>query len=134
LIDNLRYVTLGATLIGIITLLGAAIGLMNIMLVSVTERTKEIGTRKALGATRSDIRNQFLTEAIVICQIGGIVGVLLAVILGAFISMSMGGSFVIPWAWIGMGLAICFVVGLISGLYPAVKASKLDPIEALRYE
>lgn len=134
LIDNLRYVTLGATLIGIITLLGAAIGLMNIMLVSVTERTKEIGTRKALGATRADIRNQFLTEAIVICQIGGIVGVVLAVILGAFISMSMGGSFMIPWAWIGMGLAICFVVGLISGLYPAVKASKLDPIEALRYE
>ncbi len=134
LIDNLQYVTLGATLIGIITLLGAAIGLMNIMLVSVTERTKEIGIRKALGATKAAIRNQFLTEAIVICQIGGLLGILIAILLGFGISFTMGGDFMIPWPWIGMGVAICFVVGLISGLYPAIKASNLDPIEALRYE
>ncbi len=134
LIENLQYVTLGATLIGIITLLGAAIGLMNIMLVSVTERTKEIGTRKALGATKSAIRNQFLTEAIVICQIGGLLGIVLALIFGFMISFFMNGSFVIPWLWIGMGLGICFVVGLVSGIYPAIKASNLDPIEALRYE
>jgi len=134
LIDNLQYVTLGATLIGIITLLGAAIGLMNIMLVSVTERTREIGTRKALGATKSAIRNQFLMEAIVICQIGGLLGILLALTFGFLIAFFMSGAFVIPWMWIGMGLAICFVVGLVSGIYPAIKASNLDPIEALRYE
>ncbi len=134
LIENLSYVTLGATLIGIITLLGAAIGLMNIMLVSVTERTKEIGIRKALGATRAAIRNQFITEAIVICQLGGLFGILFALVIAGLISYAMGGEFVMPWTWIGLGLAICFVVGLISGIYPAIKASKLDPIEALRYE
>lgn len=134
LIDNLKYVTLGATLIGIITLLGAAIGLMNIMLVSVTERTKEIGTRKALGATRAAIRNQFITEAIVICQLGGLLGIILAMVIAGLISMGMGGGFLMPWTWIGLGIGICFVVGLISGIYPAIKASKLDPIEALRYE
>ncbi|HTF02513.1 MAG TPA: ABC transporter permease [Bacteroidia bacterium] len=134
LIDNLSYVTLGATLIGIITLLGAAIGLMNIMLVSVTERTREIGIRKALGATKSAIRNQFLTEAIVICQIGGLLGIVLALIFGGLISFFMGGAFLLPWMWIGLGIGICFVVGLISGIYPAIKASNLDPIEALRYE
>lgn len=134
LIENLRYVTLGATLIAIITLLGAAIGLMNIMLVSVTERTKEIGTRKALGATRAAIRNQFITEAVVICQMGGLFGILLALIAGFLISFFMEAAFVMPWSWIGLGIAICFVVGMISGIYPAIKASKLDPIEALRYE
>lgn len=134
LIDNLKYVTLGATIIGIITLLGAAIGLMNIMLVSVTERTREIGIRKALGATRASIRNQFLTEAIVICQLGGIGGVLLALLMGWAIALGMDSEFIMPWNWIGLGVTICFFVGLISGLYPAVKASKLDPIEALRYE
>lgn len=134
LIDNLKYVTLGATLIGIITLLGAAIGLMNIMLVSVTERTKEIGTRKALGATSAAIRNQFITEAIVICQLGGLLGIVFAMVIAGLISWGMGGGFVMPWTWIGLGIAICLVVGLISGIYPAIKASKLDPIEALRYE
>jgi putative ABC transport system permease protein len=134
LIENLSYVTLGATIIGIITLFGAAIGLMNIMLVSVTERTREIGTRKALGATRASIRNQFLTEAIVICQLGGLSGIVLALVSGLLFSFVMNTSFVMPWGWIGMGIGICFLVGLFSGLYPAVKASKLDPIEALRYE
>jgi putative ABC transport system permease protein len=134
LIDNLQYVTLGATIIGIITLLGAAIGLMNIMLVSVTERTREIGTRKALGATKKLIRDQFLIEAILICQLGGFFGIVIALIIGLLISFLMNTAFIAPWAWIGLGIAICFVVGVISGMYPAVKASKLDPIEALRYE
>lgn len=134
LFEDISYVTWGATIIAIITLLGAAIGLMNIMLVSVTERTKEIGTRKALGATQQAIRNQFITEAIVICQLGGLGGILLALIFSTSIGLLMGGVFLMPWNWIGLGIVICFVVGLISGIYPAVKASKLDPIEALRYE
>ncbi|HOY95260.1 MAG TPA: ABC transporter permease [Catalimonadaceae bacterium] len=121
--------------IGLITLLGASIGLMNIMLVSVTERTHEIGVRKALGATPMRIRIQFLTEAIVICVIGGIVGIILGLAAGNSVSVFLGnGKFVVPWAWIGMGLALCVSVGIFSGLYPAIKASKLDPVEALRFE
>ncbi len=134
LIDNIKYVSMGAMLIGFITLFGAAIGLMNIMFVSVTERTREIGIRKALGATKAVIRNQFLTEAILICLIGGLFGIILAVLAGLGISFAMNATFIMPWPWIALGFAICFVVGLISGLYPAIKASKLDPIEALRYE
>lgn len=123
-----------AVAIGLITLLGAAIGLMNIMLVSVTERTKEIGIRKAVGATRNNVLIQFLTEAIVICQIGGIIGILFGIVIGLGVAQLMGGSFFIPWAWIILGFTVCMVVGLISGLYPAMKASRLDPIESLRYE
>jgi putative ABC transport system permease protein len=134
LIENTQKVTAGATFIGIITLLGAAIGLMNIMLVSVSERTREIGIRKAVGANHKTIRNQFLVEAIVICQFGGLLGILLAIILGNVFSLFMGGSFIMPWLWTLMGFTICMVVGLISGLYPAVKASRLDPIESLRFE
>lgn len=134
LIDNIKYVTIAATLIGIITLFGAAIGLMNIMLVSVTERTKEIGTRKALGATASIIRNQFLIEAIVICQLGGFSGIIIGVAVGNITSIFTSGSFIIPWIWILSGVALCILVGLISGIFPAAKAAKLDPIEALRYE
>ena len=120
--------------IGLITLLGASIGLMNIMLVSVTERTREIGIRKALGATRSGILAQFLTEAIVICQMGGAVGILLGVLAGVGISAALKSTFQMPWAWISLGVFTCFVVGLFAGLYPALKASRLDPIESLRYE
>jgi len=134
LIDNIKYVTLAATIIGIITLLGAAIGLMNIMLVAVAERTREIGTRKALGATRRDIRRQFLIEAIVICLMGGLVGILLGILIGNFTSFQMNSGFIMPWMWIGAGIAICVTVGIVSGIYPAMKAARLDPIEALRYE
>lgn len=134
LIDNLQTVTLGATIIGIITLLGAAIGLMNIMLVSVTERTREIGLRKALGATSSAIKNQFLIESVVICVMGGLFGILLGIIIGNIISLSLDTGFFVPWFWIITGVLICIFVGLISGYFPAKRASKLDPIESLRYE
>lgn len=134
LIDQLVYVNWAAIIIGIITLVGAAIGLMNIMLVSVTERTKEIGTRKAIGATRNTIKNQFLMEAIVICQLGGLVGIGLGIILGNAVGIMIGGGFIIPWNWMIGGSLLCLIVGVASGYYPAVKASKLDPIEALRFE
>lgn len=134
LIENMRFVTVAASVIGIITLLGAAIGLMNIMLVSVTERTREIGVRKALGANKQVIKWQFLVEAIVICQIGGILGIVLGILVGNVTSILTGGVFIIPWFWIANGVLLCMIVGVISGYYPAQKASKLDPIESLRYE
>lgn len=133
-IDELQYISLAATLIGLITLLGAGIGLMNIMLVSVSERTREIGISKALGASNKVIRYQFLIEAIVICQIGGILGIVLGILAGNSVSLLIGGSFIIPWTWIFVGISFCFAIGLLAGLYPAIKAGKLDPIEALRYE
>jgi putative ABC transport system permease protein len=134
LTSNLDNVTVGGLVIGVITLMGAAIGLMNIMLVSVTERTREIGLRKAIGATPSIIRKQFLIEAIVICFIGGISGIFLGILIGNLIVILTQGSFVVPWAWIGIALCVCTGIGLISGFYPAKKASKLDPVESLRYE
>jgi putative ABC transport system permease protein len=132
--EVLGAVLIAATLIGIVTLLGAAIGLMNIMLVSVTERTTEIGIRKAIGAKSQMIRQQFLFEAILICQIGGIIGIVLGILVGLLLSKLFQSTFVVPWIWIFSGLILCFLVGLISGYYPAAKASKLDPIVALRYE
>lgn len=134
LIENIRYVTYAATLIGLITLMGAAIGLMNIMLVSVTERTREIGIRKAIGATRRVIRNQFLVEAVVIGQIGGALGITLGILIGNILSLIIGSAFIIPWIWIITGVILCLAVALISGIYPAQKAANLDPIESLRYE
>lgn len=129
------YLRIGGFTIGFITLLGASIGLMNIMLVSVTERTREIGVRKALGATPKKIRQQFLIEAIVITQLGGAAGILFGIVIGNVISVLLNpGTYVIPWLWILFGFGIGVVVGLLSGYIPAHKASKLDPIESLRFE
>lgn len=128
---------LGGFVIGFITLLGAAIALMNIMMVSVTERTREIGIRKSLGATPGRILQQFLIEAIVICLLGGIGGIILAIPIGNLIAQGISSgnaSFIIPWLWMTVGIIICVLVGLFSGIYPAFKASKMDPVEALRYE
>lgn len=130
------YLRMGGFGIGIITLLGAAIALMNIMLVSVTERTREIGIRKSLGATPRLIRLQFLIEAIVVCILGGIGGLILGIAIGNVIAklISANASFIVPWFWMFMGILVCIIVGIVSGIYPAIKASRLDPIEALRYE
>ncbi|RZK49859.1 MAG: FtsX-like permease family protein [Pedobacter sp.] len=134
LFENLAFIAIGGIVIGAITLIGASIGLMNIMLVSVTERTREIGVRKAIGANPSTIRKQFLIEAVVICVMGGFMGILFGIGIGNIISFSMGGTFIIPWLAIVVGLVLCIGVGILSGYYPAKKASKLDPVEALRYE
>ena len=134
LLENIQKVSLAATIIGLITLFGAAIGLMNIMLVAVSERTREIGTRKALGANSRMIKQQFLFEAVVIGQLGGIFGIIFGILIGNLISITTGGQFVIPWLWMIMGVILCLIVSLLSGLIPAVKAAKLDPIIALHYE
>lgn len=133
-ISSISEITLVATLIGVLTLLGAAIGLMNIMLVSVTERTREIGIRKSIGASARMIRNQFLIEAIVIGQIGGIMGIIMGIACGNLMALLISTSFVIPWNWILGGILLCLIVGLASGYYPAKKAADLDPIDALRHE
>jgi putative ABC transport system permease protein len=133
-LDSIKYIQWSAVIIGIITLLGSVIGLMNIMLVSVAERTREIGVSKALGARSSAIKMQFLTESVMISLMGGTAGVILGILLGNIVGLFFGTGFVVPWLWMSMGIALCMFVGVISGIYPAIKASKLDPIVALRYE
>lgn len=134
LLENLQILTVAAQIIAAITLFAAAIGLMNIMLVSVTERTREIGVRKATGARKSNIMFQFLTEALVICELGGLAGIGLGILFGNAVALLLGNELLIPWDWIGIGILLCTIVGLISGIYPAWKASQVDPIESLRYE
>ncbi len=123
-----------AWIIGIITILGSSIALMNIMIVSVTERTREIGVRKSLGAKRKTIAWQFFMETLIIGQIGGFVGIIFGILVGYLMASLMEFGFVIPWGAILAAVITSFLVALVSGLYPAIKASKLDPIEALRYE
>jgi putative ABC transport system permease protein len=120
--------------IGMITLIGAAIGLMNIMLVAVNERTREVGLIKALGGKKKDVRRQFLFESILISILGAIFGIILGVLVGNIFSIVLGTGFVIPWMWVAIGIIICTVVGLVAGIYPAMKAASLNPINALRYE
>ncbi|AXY76020.1 ABC transporter permease [Paraflavitalea soli] len=134
LMRNLSFITIAAVLIGVITLAGAAIGLMNIMLVAVTERTKEIGLVKAIGGKRGNIQTQFLLESIIISLLGAVIGIVLGIIVGNIAGLLLSTSFVIPWNWVVAGVVICSLVGLGAGLYPAIKASRLNPIEALRYE
>lgn len=126
---------IGGSIIGFITLLGASIGLLNIMIVSVRERTREIGIRKSLGATTNAIRIQFLAEAIIICLFGAVLGVLLGLGVGNLIPLATGsGAFVLPLTWIATGFGTAFIVGILSGLGPANSAAKVDPVESLRYE
>ncbi|HMC86656.1 MAG TPA: FtsX-like permease family protein, partial [Chitinophagaceae bacterium] len=134
LLKNLQWLTVSAIVIGFITLMGAAIGLMNIMLVAVTERTKEVGLIKAIGGKQRNVRNQFLYESIIISLLGAGFGIFTGVLLGNLVSMLMSTGFVVPWMWVLLGIGICSLVGLLAGLYPAFKASRLNPIEALRYE
>lgn len=134
LLKNLSVITWAAVVIGIITLLGAAIGLMNIMLVAVTERTKEIGLVKAIGGRGGNIRQQFLLESVLISLIGAGFGIVLGVLVGNLFSFVLSTGFVVPWGWVVAGAFLCSVVGLAAGAYPAWKAARLNPIEALRYE
>ena len=120
--------------IGLITLIGAAIGLMNIMLVAVNERTREVGLIKALGGKKKDVRRQFLFESILISILGAIFGIVLGVLVGNIFSIILKTGFIVPWLWVGIGIAICTLVGLVAGIYPAMKAAALNPIDAIRYE
>jgi putative ABC transport system permease protein len=127
-------IKIGALAVSLVALLAAGVGIMNIMLVSVTERTKEIGIRKAIGARSSSILIQFLIEAIILCLIGGIIGIALGIGLGNFVGGFLNAEMAIPYDWVIIGITMCVIVGLIFGTYPAYKAANLDPIEALRYE
>ncbi len=134
LITNLGFLEKGTIGIAFITLIGAAIGLMNIMLVAVNERTKEIGLTKALGATKKDIRSQFLFESVIISLLGAFAGIIMGILVGNLVGLIFKTGFVVPWMWVMIAVVVCSAVGLLAGLIPAVKASKLDPIVALRYE
>ena len=134
LMKNLGFLRYATMAIALITLIGSAIGLMNIMLVAVNERTKEIGLIKSLGGKASEIRAQFLWESILISILGAIVGILAGILLGNSVAILLKTGFVVPWLWVIAGVVVCSLVGLLAGLYPAYKAAKLDPITALRYE
>jgi putative ABC transport system permease protein len=127
-------IKIGALAVSFVALLAAGIGIMNIMLVSVTERTREIGIRKAIGARRSSILIQFLFEAVILCLIGGIAGILIGIGIGNFLGGFLSAHMAIPYDWVFIGITMCVLVGIIFGTYPAYKAANLDPIEALRYE
>ena len=129
--STMRTLTIAAIVIGLVTLTGAAVGLMNIMLVSVRERTREIGTRKALGAASKRIKAQFLMESVIIGQTGGLIGIAAGILIGNIIAAVMQASFIIPWLWMLLAIALCMAVGILSGYLPA---KALDPIECLRYE
>ncbi|HEY0261564.1 MAG TPA: ABC transporter permease [Chitinophagales bacterium] len=133
-LDQLSYVRYATLVIGFLTLIGAGIGLMNIMLVSVNERTREIGICKAIGANKRNILTQFLTESVTICMIGGAIGVLIGLLLGNLVGIALQSGFIMPWLWMLLGMFSTFIIGLAAGIYPAYKASNLDPVEALRYE
>jgi len=132
--DFTLYLRMGVMVVSCIALLAAGVGIMNIMLVSVTERTREIGIRKSIGAQKSDILSQFMIEAVILCEIGGVVGVLMGIAGGNVVSLLVSVPAVIPWDWVVIGLISCSLVGFVFGVYPAWKAANLDPIEALRYE
>jgi putative ABC transport system permease protein len=132
--NSLGFLTLSAKIIGLITLIGAAIGLMNIMLVSVSERTREVGLIKAIGGKRKLVSRQFLLEAVMISLAGAFFGIVLGIMVGNLFSMVLKTGFVVPWDWVFYGIFICTIVGLAAGFYPAMKAGKLNPIDALRYE
>ena len=127
-------IKIGALVISVIALLAAGVGIMNIMLVSVTERTREIGIRKAIGARKSSILIQFLIEAILLCIAGGLVGIIIGIGIGNFAGSFLNAQSAIPVDWVIIGISLCVMVGIIFGTYPAYKAANLDPIEALRYE
>lgn len=129
-----KYFKYGAGFISFIALLAAGVGIMNIMLVSVTERTKEIGIRKAIGAKNNSVLKQFLIEAVLLCEIGGVIGIVLGILTGNLIGMFLSSPVVIPYDWVIIGLVVCSLVGIVFGVYPAYKAAQLNPIDALRYE
>lgn len=129
-----KYFKYGAGFISFIAMLAAGVGIMNIMLVSVTERTKEIGIRKAIGAKNNSVLIQFLIEAIILCEFGGLIGIFLGILTGNLVGLYLSSPVVIPYDWVIIGLVVCSIVGIVFGVYPAYKAAKLNPIDALRYE
>jgi putative ABC transport system permease protein len=132
--DFTFYLRLGVLVVSSISLLAAGVGIMNIMLVSVTERTREIGIRKSVGAMKRDILSQFMIEAVILCEMGGLIGIVLGILGGNMVGVLLSVPAVVPWEWVGIGIGVCSLVGLVFGVYPAWKAANLDPIEALRFE